>query len=107
MVQNSRRGKGGEININMLYRGLFYLTVIGHLTIVVANVLSVFWLLWFAPWYVCFPVISFVLNLSVNRWVCPLTMLENYFRGKLKLPLIHGFIGHYFFKTIPNILKHK
>jgi hypothetical protein len=96
MVQTSRWKKRRETLINIGYRIFFGLTVFSHAFVVVMNVLSIFWLLYLAPWYVCFPVISFVLNLSVNRWNCPLTMLENFLRQKLNLPVIHGFIGHYF-----------
>lgn len=77
---------------------LLWLVVATHLIVLTGNLAAVFWLLAYAPWYICFPAISFLSNLVVNRWDCPLTMAENAVRRKLNLPLISGFIGHYFVK---------
>jgi len=78
-------------------RSFLYLTVIIHFIAVVGNLSSIVYLLIYSPWYICFPAITFIVDLSVNNWKCPLTMLENYIRVKLGMPVIRGFIGHYFF----------
>lgn len=77
-------------------RCLLYLTVVTHFVAVVGNLASIIYLLIYSPWYVCFPAITFIIDLAVNNWKCPLTMLENSIRIKLGMPVIHGFIGHYF-----------
>jgi hypothetical protein len=77
-------------------RMCLYFTVIIHFIAVVGNLASIIYLLIYSPWYVCFPAITFVVDLAVNNWKCPLTMLENSIRIKLGMPVIRGFIGHYF-----------
>lgn len=76
-------------------RYLLYLTVVVHFLTVVGNLSSIVYLLIYSPWYVCFPTITFIVDLSVNNWKCPLTMLENSIRIKLGMPVIRGFIGYY------------
>lgn len=77
---------------------LLWLVVSVHLIVLIGNLAAAIWLLVYAPWYVCFPTISFLCSLVVNRWDCPLTMAENAVRRRLRLPPISGFIGHYFIK---------
>lgn len=76
-------------------RYLLYLTVAVHFIAVVGNLASVVYLLIYSPWYICFPAITFIVDLGVNNWKCPLTMLENSIRIKLGMPVIRGFIGYY------------
>ena len=74
---------------------LLYFVVVAHFVALVGNIASVVWLLVYAPWYVCFPAITFIVDLAVNNWKCPLTILENKLRKKLGMNLIGGFIGYY------------
>jgi len=52
------------------------------------------------PWYVSAPGVSIIFYLTFNRGTCPLTSLENYFRKRLNLPTIRGFIGHHILKHV-------
>ena len=63
--------------------------------IVLLNLLAFFVLPFLEPWYVSAPCVSIIFYLTFNRAPCPLTQIENFFRTRLGLPEIRGFIGHY------------
>jgi hypothetical protein len=82
------------MNFLTLWTG-FILSVLIHIGIVVLNAVSFFVLPFKEPWYVAVPCVSVIFFLTFNRGTCPLTSLENFFRKKLGLPQIRGFVGHY------------
>lgn len=70
-----------------------------HSTMVWANICSFFLIPFLEPWYVAAPIMSLILLLTFSRVLdCPLTTLENYYRKKLGMRRIGGFVGHYFIK---------
>ena len=87
-----------------MYRFLLWVVVIVHFYVVLANVIAFvvlpfsfayfdmpFWL--FA--LLITPIESIIITLIFARFQCPMTRLENYFRRKLKMNEISGFIGYY------------
>ena len=56
------------------------------------------------PLWISLPLSSWILHLGFTRIKCPLTKLENYFRDKLYLPKIKGFMSHYYKKPYKNFL---
>lgn len=77
---------------------LLYLIVFFHLNVVFFNVLAVLYLVIYEKWYIALPIISFISEMFVNNWKCPLTVIENKIRTKLGIPTIKGFVGHYILK---------
>lgn len=77
-------------------RILFYLVVSAHFILVLGVFASFFILPFNSPWFVSLPLCVFIVNLMFARIHCPLTDLENWIRGKLGMPKIKGFVGHYF-----------
>ena len=84
---------------------LLILTVIGHMIIVVANIAAIFILPFVVPWYIAFPLITFVINLMFSPIPCPLTKLECRLRVSLGLPEVRAFVKHYFFEQPRKILR--
>jgi len=75
--------------------------VVFHAWFVVANFLSFFVVPLMEPWYIAAPIMSLVLLLTFSKVIdCPLTLLENYYRKRLGMKRIGGFVGHYFLKPL-------
>ena len=58
----------------------------------------------FEPLWISLPLCSWIIHLGCTRNDCPLTKLENYFRDKLYLPKIKGFISHYYKKPYQDLM---
>ena len=72
-----------------------YATVVSHYILFLALVLSMPYAAIYEPWYVSVPLVVWVLNLMTLPVRCPLTTLENYFRRKLGIPTIKGFVSRW------------
>ena len=87
-----------------------HLIVLAHWAIVLANlgamiVLPILCLTGDAPWYIVFPLMTWLSVSGCTRIDCPFTRYENKIRKKIGKPPVHGFIRHYF--CMPYILKPK
>ena len=76
--------------------------VIFHMCVVFGNAVAFFILPLLKPWYVALPMCSFIFFVTFSRQQCPLTVLENKLRKKMKKKEIRGFIGHYVWRAIKN-----
>lgn len=86
---------------------LFYLLVAAHHILVWANILSMLFLPFNCPWYIAFPLETFLFNLLLNPVFkdCPLTKLECVIRKQIGLPPIKSFIAHYYIKPYFRLKK--
>ena len=69
--------------------------VIAHFAVVVINGISVLFIALKAPWYIAFPLNTYMLGAIFGE--CPLTKLENVLRGRLGFPRIKKFTDHYIY----------
>lgn len=87
------------------------LLVIFHLLIVVFTTIGFFILPFREDWYVWLPIEVFVARLMIDGRVnaCPLNVVENWIRRKLKWPTLKSsFVSHYifrFFRKKKNVEK--
>src|SRR6185436_21164928 len=79
--------------------------IVFHVLMIVVNVAAAFVLPFTEPWHVAAPLASFVVWITFDRGVCPLTRLENCVRRRLGLPEVFGFIGHYFVRPTRRQLR--
>lgn len=81
---------------------LWLVLVIGHFVLLGCMAAAALILPWgSAPWYVALPAIVYIVNLLFTRDPCPLTLLENFFRGRMGWALLSGgFVGHYLVKPV-------
>lgn len=79
-------------------------TITLHMLVVIINMVAFFVLPFTYPFYIWIPLNSFILITIFSRQLCPATRLENYFRQKVGMPTIGGFIGHYIFQPIKKKL---
>jgi len=84
---------------------MLYSLISFHLSVVSINIVAFFILPFLYPIYVWMPICSFILSVSFTRELCPLTRLENYLRTSLGLPRIGGFMGHYVYRPIKNLIS--
>lgn len=87
------------------YKLLLILLVIVHFAMVLVNIVSLFILPMYAPWYIAMPVDTYLINLTFTRMPCAATNLENRLRRLLGMKEIGGFIGHYVVRPIKELLK--
>ena len=90
---------------NHLY---LHFLVLLHWIVVAANlgsivVLPVLCLTGDVPWYIVFPLMTWLSVSACTRINCPFTNYENKIRKKLGKPPVDGFIKHYFYS--PYIIK--
>ena len=74
---------------------IHWIIVIGNLGSMV--VLPVLCLTGHIPWYIVFPLMTWLSVSACTRVNCPLTNYENKIRKKLGKPIVTGFIKHYFY----------
>ena len=75
--------------------------VLVHSSVIVTNAIAFFVLPFATEWYVYIPTMSSILFLTLARGIeCPLTRLENYYRRKIGMNRIGGFVGHYFIRAL-------
>lgn len=79
-----------------------HLIVIVHWIVVFANlgaiiVLPILCLTGDVPWYIVFPLMTWLSVSACTRVDCPFTRYENKLRRKLGKPPIDAFIKHYFY----------
>ena len=79
----------------LLFKAGLYITIVLHWAFVLILTVSIPVVLYKGPWYISFPIVSWLINLPRAMIKCPLTELENYFRKQLGLPKIKGFLSHY------------
>jgi hypothetical protein len=79
--------------------------IVGHAVVIVGNIVSIFILPFFAPWYIALPIITLLINLMFGATDCPLTRLENRVRRRLGMKEIKYFVGHYFVWPLKKHLK--
>lgn len=104
---NKNRKIGFLPSGNHLY--LQFLVAI-HWIIVIANlasivVLPILCLTGDVPWYIVFPLMTWLSVSACTRIDCPFTRYENKIRKKLGKPPVDGFIKHYFCK--PYVFERK
>lgn len=80
------------------------LLIAAHFILVVMNAISFFIIIILEPWWVAFPLCTFIGWVTLTRSVCPLTAIENKWRKEEGLREIGGFVGHYMFKHIKKAL---
>ena len=80
------------------------LLVAVHMALLITNVAAFFVLPFQAPWYVAWPLMTFIWFFSTTRVQCRLTELENHLRRSLGLRLIGGFVGHYLLRPLRRLL---
>lgn len=83
-----------------LLHTLMLVLVIAHMLYITTLIMAFFVLPFVEPWYVAAPLVAVPVTLAVSPVLCPLTWMENRLRVYLGLPIIHGFVGHYFIKPI-------
>jgi hypothetical protein len=91
--------------MNRTLKVILLLLVLVHLSIVILNILAVFFLAICSPWYISIPLISLLALRACNDWKCPLTVIENVLRDKLNMPRINGFIDHYILKRLGSKVR--
>ena len=57
-----------------------------HMLVLAANVVAIFVLPFYAPWYVALTIITLIVNFMFSPIPCPLTRLESRLRRSLGLP---------------------
>jgi len=72
-----------------------YTSIVVHSLVLLSMLVAVPMLILYEPWYVSLPLLVWMLNLLTMPFRCPLTSVENYFRTKIGLPKINGFISKY------------
>lgn len=82
------------------------ITVVVHTFLVLATAVSIPLLLWFEPWYICYPVILIIVRILYTRdGICPLNDLENYFRLKSGSDVHEGFMKYYVYRNIKKLFS--
>lgn len=71
--------------------------VLLHFTFVIFVVAGGLLVLWRRGWlWLHLPAMFWGIMIEIAGWICPLTYLENYLRGRAAVPGYHGdFIAHY------------
>jgi polyferredoxin len=78
---------------------LLYIVVVSHHAYIFFFILSIPFVIIYAPWYIWVPLISWFLNATMGQgWICPYTAVENKIRKKVGLPQIDAFVKHYYIK---------
>jgi hypothetical protein len=94
-----------------------HVIVLLHWLVVLANgasmiILPIVFLTGGLPFYIVFPLMTWLFVSGFTRVDCPFTKYENKLRKKLGKPVIDGFIKHYFYapykrRKLRNKRKHK
>lgn len=79
---------------SLIYRICAHITAIVHLLIIVLNLLSVPFVIAYEPFYIWMPIITFLVSPLVGGPYCMFNRVENEFRSKAGMPLIHDRLGH-------------
>ena len=69
-----------------------------HGILVIVYVVSFLYILFCVEWKYWFfgvPICGYIVNVLYSPETCFLTAVEDFFRKKLNLPTIKGFLGHY------------
>lgn len=77
---------------------MLVITVASHYILLIVLLASVPMLFLNTPWYVFWPVMSWLMNLVTmppTALKCPLTLLENRIRVRLGWPPIRGFVSYW------------
>ena len=85
---------------------LFLISVVmGHATIIIFNVTTLFILPFYVSWYIALPVMTLIVNLIFSPIACPLTKLESRIRRELGYPEVRFFIKHYLFDPVRKMIN--
>lgn len=93
---------------NWKYYGLcvgFILVVIGHAVIILLNTLAPFFLAFRTPWYVSVPLITALFSPVIGASYCALNQLENYFRERLGLRQIEGYVTTFYVNELRRVIN--
>ena len=79
-----------------MYRIAAHIVAIIHLLIISLNLLSIPFVIAFEPFYIWMPIITFLVSPLVGGTYCMFNRLENYFRHRAGMVLIHDRVAHLF-----------
>lgn len=82
-------------DLTKLWQFLLNVVVVVHFAVVGFNLTALFLIPFLCPWYIAFPLLTYLINLIFTSERCLLTKLENKIRSKLGLEQIKGFLGYY------------
>tara|TARA_Y100000034_G_scaffold129820_1_gene187004 strand:+ start:3483 stop:3938 length:456 start_codon:yes stop_codon:yes gene_type:complete len=77
-------------------RVMLTMVVGGHMAVLGFNIIAMFTLPFYTPWYVALPIITLLINLMFSPIACPLTKLESRIRRSMKYPEVRYFVKYYF-----------
>lgn len=87
---------------NTRLKVLLCLTVLAHLSLYLGNIVALGYLIFNQPWYFGVIACTFGFSPAMNGVFCAFTNLENYYRLKLKLPIIEDDALSFYLRKLFN-----
>lgn len=79
-----------------MYRLLAHCVAITHLLIIALNLIAVPFVIAYEPFYIWMPLITFLVSPLIGGTYCMFNRLENHYRAKAGMRLIHDRVGDLF-----------